>query len=101
LVSGNGFRVLASISHRDELVIDRSPAWTASDRMLQRAVITESELLDSRQEIEGRLRDLGQLRCTLPITAVLAEPASAEGSQLDCRAAAPALAASAGGATQT
>jgi len=59
LVSDNGFRVLARISHRDELVIDRSPAWTASDRMLQRAVVTETELARPRQEIEGRLATSG------------------------------------------
>ena len=74
LVSAAGF-ILDNAERRiDTLAVERSPAWTARQMMLDKGFATNADLARWDTAITTRLRDIGPLACELPLTAVLAHP---------------------------
>lgn len=73
LLKRHGWHVLEMLSWIDELVIDRSPAWAAADRVLTRGFATADELARWRRAMHAR-RSAGPLRCSLSMTTVVATP---------------------------
>jgi SAM-dependent methyltransferase len=77
LISAAGF-ILDSAVHRvDSLEVERSPAWTARQMMVDKGFATNADIARWDAAIAKRLRDVGLLACRLPVTAVVAHPAPA------------------------
>jgi SAM-dependent methyltransferase len=87
LIAAAGF-ILDSAVHRvDPLAVERSPAWTARQMMVDKGFATNADIARWDTAIATRLRDVGLLACRLPVTAVVAHPAptrrSAPGPQAE------------------
>jgi SAM-dependent methyltransferase len=77
LISAAGF-ILDSAVHRvDPLEVERSPAWTARQMLVDKGFATSADIARWDTAIATRLRDAGLLACRLPLTAVVARPAPA------------------------
>jgi hypothetical protein len=74
LISAAGF-IPDSVVHRvDPLDVERSPAWTARQMMVDKGFATNADIARWDTAIAARLRDVGLLACRLPVTAVVAHP---------------------------
>jgi ubiquinone/menaquinone biosynthesis C-methylase UbiE len=88
LISAAGFIPDSAVHRVDPLDVERSPAWTARQMMLDKGFATPADIARWDTAIATRLRDVGLLACRLPVTAVVAHPAPEPGPI--CQARAPA-----------
>jgi SAM-dependent methyltransferase len=77
LISAAGFIPDRAVHRVDPLDVERSPAWTARQMMLDTGFATNADITRWDTAITARLRDAGLLTCRLPVTAVVAHPAPA------------------------
>jgi SAM-dependent methyltransferase len=85
LICAAGF-ILDSTVHRvDPLEVERSPAWTARQMMVDKGFATNADIARWDTAIAARLRDAGLLACRLPVTVVVAHPAPARGGTRSAR----------------
>jgi len=73
LLRSNGWDIVDSLAWTDALVIDKSPSWAAADAIVQRGFATANEMQSWRDALERRQAE-GPLRCSVGMTAVVAEP---------------------------
>jgi SAM-dependent methyltransferase len=77
LISAAGFILDRAVHRVDLLAVERSPAWTARQMMVDKGFATNADIARWDTAIAARLRDVGLLACRLPVTAVVARPAPA------------------------
>ncbi len=75
LLGEHGFEVIAKQARLDRLSVNRSPAWSARNHLVNRGFATAADVSRWQAAIETRLRTTGPLPCTLPLTVVVACPA--------------------------
>ncbi len=73
-LSAHGFLPVATATHTDILMIQRSPAWTARDRLVATGFVTTEDVRRWGAAIETRLKTIGPLRAETPFTVVVARP---------------------------
>jgi len=71
-LTAHGFLPLATGTHTDVLMIERSPAWTARDRLVATGFATVEDVHRWGAAIEARLKTIGLLRAETPFTVVIA-----------------------------
>src|ERR1043166_8899929 len=74
LVGGHRFSVIATRTHTDQIAVQRSPAWTARDMIVEKGFASEEDVGRWGAAIDHRLRTTGQLRGEVPFTVVVARP---------------------------
>ena len=74
LISTAGFVLDSAVERVDPLAVERSPAWTARQMMLDTGFATNADVARWDTAITTRLRHVGLLACRLPMTAVVAHP---------------------------
>ena len=75
LISTAGFVLDSAVQRVDPLAVERSPAWTARQMMLDSGFATNADVARWDTAITTRLRQVGLLACRLPVTVVVAHPA--------------------------
>jgi SAM-dependent methyltransferase len=70
----HGFLPVATGTHTDILMIQRSPAWTARGRLVATGFATVEDLHRWGAAIEARLKTIEPLRAETPFTVVVASP---------------------------
>jgi SAM-dependent methyltransferase len=73
LLQQHGWEVLEVVSWLDDVVIDRSPAWAATETIISRGFARSDEVRCWRRALADR-QAAGPLHCTVPVTAITAKP---------------------------
>jgi 2-polyprenyl-3-methyl-5-hydroxy-6-metoxy-1,4-benzoquinol methylase len=73
-IAENGFSIDAADSRVDELEVERSPAWTARQVLVDKSFATDADISRWDAAITHRLRTVGLLACRLPLSTVVATP---------------------------
>ncbi len=74
LVGAHGFSVIATRTHIDQVTVERSPAWTARDMIVEKGFATGEDVRRWGASIDQRLQTAGPLRAEVPFTVVVARP---------------------------
>jgi SAM-dependent methyltransferase len=72
LIAASRFSIVSSRSRVDPLTVERSPAWTARNAMIDTGFASQGDIDRWHRAITTRLQTAGQLKCRLPLTAVVA-----------------------------
>jgi SAM-dependent methyltransferase len=75
LLRAHGFTITASEHRLDVLRVERSPAWTARERIVSAGHAGQEQVREWTAAIDARVAASGPMRCELPVTAVAATPA--------------------------